>query len=213
MYQFVLIIITIILSSCVSPKKNINIEAVFERGHINDSISYKLDYYSYSQVTTKTGTKHIYKLDSTISTNDSHLTDIEKYYHNNHNYYKQIYFQSQCNDTLYYNYYENDSVLKLSEKYELLDSVKINVSNQFITIYKYELSLPPIDGDLTLFFNKEIGLIEKYNRGWNCRINLKNHSIYNNQISTIISKLRRQGDFYYFNFPPPPLPLEYEINN
>ncbi len=216
MKQLLKIIITIIglisIFSCSFHEKKISGVVIFESGKMRDSVINFMDYYTYSQDIDKNGTKHIYELDSIYSRKDSIFIKSEQDY-DKHN--KKVYFQSQDKDTLYLKYYENDTVLTFSEYYELLDSVKINISNEDFMIFKYELPMPPCDGDLTVFFNNDMGLIEEYNRGWGARSSIMKHPFYNNQISTIISKLRSLGKFYYFVIPPPPPPpqTENKINN
>lgn len=200
MIKYILIILT--LYSCCNSKNNLSENGLitFEKGFIHDSIPEELKYFTYTRVQIDSIVKHSYQLDSVLYIEDSAL--IKENALNDYKF-KVLYYQSINKDTLYSTYFNNDSVLTSESEYILIDTLVIyNVDFSF-KIYKYEIPNPPCDGDLTLFFNEKLGLIERYNKGWQGRFTINNDFRFKKDLPLIISEMKSQQDFYYELLPPP----------
>lgn len=178
MRKFVFIVLFVLgVVGCVNENSKLKEMSVcFERGYMYDSLPEYYINFTYFQ-SKDSLRKHIYIKDA-----DGQMD------------YKSVYYQSLNKDTLYFRQY--DTVLKSEECYVLLDSLGIELPSGSLFVAKYEIENPPCDGDLTLFFNDEYGLIERYNEGWMSRVTLKRHSEFN-ALPVLLAKLKSNQDFYF----------------
>lgn len=190
------VLIISVFYSCSEAKKELNkkTQIIFESGFIHNPLQEKLFYFTYDRSFEKSFRMHNYYLDSIFYIEDSIFVkeDELKGYD-----YKIAYYQSLKKDTLYSASFKNDTIEKYKSNYIFVDTFRIDILNYSLNIFKYEIPNPPCDGDLTLFFNEYIGLIEYYNRGWGGRHTIFKHSEFKSEVSIVNRKIIRNREFYY----------------
>lgn len=205
-------ILILILSSCSKSSKDLDAHRLitFEKGFINDSIPEELFCFSYYRFQNGSLVYHNYKLDSMFYVKNSTLI---KQTSSGYFYGGTLYFQSINKDTLFVYNHINDPDLLEKSHYILTDTLHTNYSNYNSTVYKYEILNPPCDGDLTLVFSEEFGLIERFNEGWKGRFTIHKDFRLGNNLKGILLKIRSYNDFYYNLTPPPPPPKLIKLNS
>ncbi|MCB9189732.1 MAG: hypothetical protein H6599_10700 [Flavobacteriales bacterium] len=204
-FNIFLFIVLLVFNSCTNAESvrsseivnetEMEYSVVLEKGYLYKPTLESLQFFTYSRNITDSNIIHSYKIDSMIQFPDSSILvgkDLG-WYENN----ELTFLQSTTNGSLKWIEDFHDSLSYFEQKLDLKDSIEINANGVEYKIYKYEISNPDLDGDLTIFLNSEFGVIEWYNQSWALRRTIKTHSQIPGVFSELVSTLKEGNKSFY----------------